>query len=533
MSSIYDNNDNNNANNANPTGSLSTVGNVTSTSNAPAKAKPQGSGRFTNIQKYIEANKNAGSDMAGKVGSQVQSGINKENKEAGDYYKNLGSAISGANKVAKEGAAYNKTLQEIGQNIEGAGYKEGDSLDRNNTYTNDDPSTLQNKIEIGNGIRTYTPGDPDKIVPRKEIGDSIREGNLGIEDFMNDPNYSKYAAFQAGRGINEQALSAQQGRASQEAGEYVDAAKAAQDALGSEQGRFDLLRKRFGGEGRSGYSTGQQRLDQALMSSGGGLSDLRGSVSDSVRASQALNKNIMGQGAAVKDIARLESDIIGNINKQNLTNEDLYKQMMGTYVDPTNAARHAEQAALEGGFNVDTGKTISLDQQGLTKEQYDMLGVSGPTKDYGTLEGLKDVWEVANRGRDAEGYGDIANLSDVNKYAMLSKLSGSGNTISESNLEDATFGKEGDASLMGRIGSAEGAFNEKARDTVLNKRISSRTGLGSASGSVEDILREGEAGLDTESKYMYGESRKKRAVQDVMDQYKQFLRDQKYGSSIG
>jgi hypothetical protein len=104
----------------NAPGPLQTVGTAAPGGMAAPDKRPQGSGRFTNLQKYIQANQGAGQRIAGQVGKGVKQEIGKEEREAGEYYKNLGSAISGARKVTEEGAKYQQTLKDIGENIKGA-----------------------------------------------------------------------------------------------------------------------------------------------------------------------------------------------------------------------------------------------------------------------------------------------------------------------------------------------------------------------------------------------------------------------------
>jgi len=482
------------------------------------QAKPQGSGRFTNLQKYIQANQGAGEQIAGSIGKGVREEIGKEEREAGEYYKNLGSAISGANKVAKEGHKYQQTLKEIGENVAAGGHKEG-----------------------GGTVAKQREGQ-----------------NFGLQDFATDTGFKQFQNIQAGRGIDEDLLKLRQQQAARESGQYLDTAQQAQESLGSQGGRFNLLRQTFGGAARPGYTTGQQRLDQALLSKSG-LGDLRGQVAGDVRSATEANRQAMQGAGEVGRLENLEQGLVSRIAKQNTDNELAYKQMLESYIDPTNVERQADWDSLQNSMKAyDTswkGK-IPL-SRGLNQGQLRRLGIEGQRASYNVMDDLT-ADKIAEKGLMAaraedQGYKDVANVDDVTRYAALAKIMGRSDAqrddyLGEANtLGDAWTAGTGDRSLSDMLDTAQTTWDKNLNETTIDgsgARHGGRNLFGAralahatATGTAKDLLARGESGLTTSATGSVSGGKGVAATADAkkqaMQRFQQWLNEQGYGNTIG
>lgn len=476
---------------------LQTVG--TAKPSGPATAapekRPQGSGRFTNLQKYIDANKQAGSRIAGKVGSDIKSDLGKKESQSQDYYSQLGQSVEKARETAKKGEGYTKALRDIGSNIASSAYQEG--------------------------------SDPTR-----------QEAGLGsIQQFTQDPGFQQFQDIQAGRGINEDLLGLQQQQAAGQAGKYLSAAEQAKQSLGSEGGRFDLLRQTYGGAARPDYTTGQQRLDQLFLSSGGGLGDLRGQVGQDVLRAQELNKLATGQAGEVSRLAAQEQGIVGNIGRETASNQQAYLDALGSYVDPTQAAREREftnlQSAIQSYQPGGAGKT------GFSQQQLQNLGVSADQGAYNVFDDISDARDIVTKGREATSAQDIARQSDVDRYAALARIAGTdpGALTQAGDLGSAYAAREDEAGLASRLTAAQKEF-ERLSEGDLSYGIAGRKGASRA--NIQDLLEQGQDAIEIDGRPQMGGSgfqakapSKEFSKKQIWDQFQQFMRDQNYGQTLG
>jgi len=381
-------------------GPLQTVGTAAPGGMATPDKRPQGSGRFTNLQKYIQANQGAGQRIAGEVGKGVKKEIGKEEKEAGEYYKNLGSAIAGARKVTEEGAKYNKTLQDIGENVKAA--KPGENKD------------------------------------------------LGVQQFVNDPGFQQFQNIQAGRGIDERLLALRQQQAAKESGEYVQTAQNAQQQLGSEGGRFNLLRKTFGGAARPGYTTGQQRLDQTLLAQQG-LGGLRSDLSQDLKSATEQQRLAQQAAGTVSGLASEERGLVESM--QGLTGDiqtgyesNLEQQLENLKKQHPEAAKMMEQKLTKGtltqsdieNLGLTTGTQLyDVKLQDFLKEQLEPTISSTMTPEQ--LARYKAVQQLSGRSGRIQGL-DESKIGTYSPYQY--DVDGLQQAIEESQAQFGTQSKQ-------------------------------------------------------------------------------------------
>lgn len=490
MATVFDPNSANQANNqqeqddqqSNPT-QLQTVGTAapaaqaTSSQGPMASSKPQGSGRFTNIQKYLQANQSGGQNIANKIGQNISQDVTKQQDQAQKYNAQLGNSIANANQQAQLGQQYTQQLKGIGNDINAA------------TTAGFDQRANQN---IGS-----------------------------LDNFVNDPNFGQFQNIQSGRAIDENLLANQQQRTYQQAQAAAQAAQQAQGQLGNEGGRFELLRQAFGGAARPGYSQGQQRLDQVLLGQGGGLGQVQQQVGGLARDTQQFQKTAAEQANEVSRLAAQEQGLQSDINTQAGANEKSYIDMLNGFVDPLNQQRQKEFEGLGSSLNsyVPTlnEKTGKLENKpytpGLNADQMAKLGLTDnntgvyntfkdaaftgaagdtPEQKYANLANV-----IANKGAQAQGFQDVANQTDVNRYSALAKILGKTDPqlTQASQLGDAYTAKsDSEGGLKGRL-----AAEQKRFDGLDNFNWTTNVPGGSVTGaqSVADMIAQGHINPDS------------------------------------
>lgn len=446
----------------------------------------QGSGRFTNIQRYLQANQGAGQRIASQIGQNIGQNLQQQQQKAQDYYSKFGRAAEQAQQTAQQGVGFQQQLGQIGQQIQQV---------------------------------TLTPEQlADQELAQQQLANRQQQNLNAIESFTQDPNFQKFQEIQAGRGINEQLLALQQQRAYQQAQEAQQTAQQAQQQLGSESGRFELLRQSFGGGNRPGYTTGQQRLDQLLLGRSNDLGQVQSDVATKARELQQQAKEAGQAGQTVNTLAEQERSLLESIAKQSQGNEEAYMNMLRSYIDPTNIQRKQEFEGLGSAigtyvpeYNPETQKyTQKAYSPGFTTEQMKNLGVEGAQGVYNVFKDeafTKTAGEtpeernynlakvLAEEGRRAQTAQDIANEQDVARYNALRKIMGAtepGQITKVSDIGAAYIAKTGDAGLKERLASAQKQFDDIAKQNLIKSHYASKD---SVYATPEQLINQGRNAL--------------------------------------
>lgn len=484
-----------------------------SQANALAQQQRKGSGRFTNLQKYLQANQQGGQKVAEQVGQGMQKQFGQQTQEAQKYYNQLGQNIQQANQTAQQGQGFQQQLQGIGQQIGSA----------------------------------------------QQAGfDQRANQNLGsIEQFTQSPDFQRFQDIQAGRGIDENLLGLQQQRALTAAQQAAQGSQQAQQALSSEGGRFDLLRRTFGGDGRTNYTQGQQRLDQVLFGQGGGLGTLQSQASQQAINALAQQKLANASRGDVNRIIEQERGLISDIGTQTSANEQAYLNMLKSYIDPLNTQRQAEFDALNQSVQAYAGTPEAQAQwqsgktTGFTQDQLARLGLTDPNQGvYNVFRapgGVSTADDIAIKGQTAYSAQDVANQQDVARYQALAKMIGKDfvpQITQASQIGEAWKSKEGEAALSNRLAAAQNLYDKAAR-----QNISQSTNFDTAYGTPEEILKRGYDALMLRSNgtgatprswtQVLSENRPAEAywqannIDPYMQQLQNFLNQQNYAQTIG
>jgi hypothetical protein len=433
----------------------------------------KGSGRFTNIQSYLNANKGAGQQLAQGVAGQVQKKIDPVKKQAESYNEQVRQGIQGAQNTLNQGQQQYGQLQQIGSNI------------KSNT-----------------GAEFYG-----------------QDKDLGINQFTQSPDYNQFQKIQAGQGVNEDVLNLQQQAFANQANKFNQVAKQQADLASSEGGRFNLLKQSYGGNVNPRYTQGQQRLDQLFLQKQG-LGDLRQNLNQNVDTSRGLQAQTQETGQGVRSAQEGERSLIGNIDTQARANEADYLNMLESYVPEINKRREQEFSDLATRYgNMNSSRMSSggmLDKQvvdkngnpiagkatpgqqggGLSAADLKLLGVTSPAQTFNVFD-KTTLEDVAQRGRQAQSFRDAANQSNVDAYNALSDIArldkGNRKLTEAANLDQAVQSKQGAANLNERLKEALNTFNKFATEQNYNKNWSGgKKSYASTQANLMDLLSGGQ-----------------------------------------
>lgn len=433
----------------------------------------QGSGRFTNIQKYINANKTAGQNLVNNVSSNIQKGVNESQQKVDESGSAIRQGIQQGQQGLNQGQQFGQQLNTIGQNIQSQ-----TSNDQNKAFANRDANAL------------------------------------GIDQFDNT-NYQK---FQQGQNLDEVRLGLQNRNFTNQNQNLQNVAQQNLQNLSSDAGRFNMIRNMFGKNVNPGYTSGQQRLDTMFLSQNP-LTDLRKNLTGTQQAAQQGLNESQRLGQDISRMTQTERDLISQNQGAAKANTDAYLNMLGSYTGELNQQRAGEFQKLQdqlsslksndlqaGGLLDKTPYQKATPQATTTPVQMDRatlerLGLSGgPQQVYNVFNNLKNT-DVATQGRDAANYQDVANQLDVDKYAALAKIANIDNSqlTQASQLGDAWNSKTGSDSLQSRINQAAEKFGKEAQ--VINKgtkdslgrhaQTAKRTWSVADATSLENILKGG------------------------------------------
>lgn len=408
----------------------------------------QGSGRYNNLQKYINANQGAGQRLYQGIGQQ----LNRE--------------TSGTEKQASTQS------QQIAENVQAS----RDTLNRGQNYQN-----------------------------------QMQDQNFNAQNFVNNQDQlTDFAKFKAGQNVDETQLQ-QQNQSLQDivqSGQNLVNQRAQQAQ--TEEGRFNLLQNTFGGRGlaRPQYSQGQQRLDQLFLQAGEGnnVQNLQNVVQQKANVLQGLQGQASQFATNINDVASQERLLGQNLQNVANTKEQSMLDALQAKIGDVNAQRELERQRGQTYVDTLTGKTTTGGSLfGTNKDLSDMLGLQQNQQVFDAMKnvgGVTDVFNVSQR--NAQNIQDVANQQDVNVYDALAKLRyGNANQSGQfqfdptqkklsqaSDLENVLSARNDDMSLQNRIKQAKDA----AMKTFAGNRILSwvpgnfNAGMGGQYGSYDPGL---------------------------------------------
>lgn len=405
-------------------GTISTPGVTAATPGTSGMVPQKGlasSGQFTNVNKFIEANRGAGTKLADRSTQDISRNIAQTRGNINENFKAFGSDV---------------------QNEE-------------------DRITEKNVLEADR-VRAAIQADPTKLT-----ADTTRFGQA--RDLITGKN----AAVD-----QTKALKAQEDAATTALGQSQQQLQ----NLGTETGRFNLLRKTVGGPS---YSQGQQRLDQLLFQTEGASrigqaqnqfgTELRDTAANKLAEANRLRAQI----GNYSELARAKAgELTGELNTQ----QDLFEKDQDKEAAALNRSRLALNQAM-GRLRDSGADTLTENDRAVLNPILQSAGVDMGMRTYGLL-GDSTYKNYFKTGRDNLTRQDVIDKADLARYTALADLQA---------LQNKLYTKEGDRGPDSSLDAAQLKKDADARRTQLeqdlNRVATARLGnLASGSTNLKDLL---------------------------------------------
>lgn len=483
-----------------PTGAAPAQNSTQNFNQAQQAPRQIGSGRFTNLQQYLGANKQAGQQL----GQNLQQGINQKITQAqGTADRTLGEANQRQDQAK---SAYQTGWQQY-SSLGGAA----------NQYT---PPAQQYKDVSGNPIAQAPISQSQQYSFATPTDDSAAKGTLASEYVANIGSRQNAAMDIAN---NADALSAFSGLRTGETQSGENAAIQAKNQIArdtaeslranqaqrmqqltTESGRGGLLNEFIGNKN---YGVGQRSLDSAFLQR------------DPNRSLDALKQNIGARASDVKQSLANVGTIEDNAKTLSTQGTDLSTglgaqtaQNTKDYVDNI----QSRISTMEGqrGQKMDWAqKQLENFKKGvpLNKEFIDLMGLKKGTQLFNTVRDLKGAGEILNVDNlnRSLSFEDATNDQDITNYAALAKLQGlspgemrvTKSTADKKDIEQYTDGRD----MQGRAKTARDEFIKNSSKNIVtgdggwvggNKYYTSQNALdflvGRDSSAREHVRRDGD-----------------------------------------
>jgi len=419
-------------------------GATTSTTNAPIKTNaPAQSGKFTNVQSLIKANQGGGSRLADATTAGVQRGVEMAKGEVGQFGQKIGQ------EVGKEEARV-KDVNPVKEAIEAA--KKPTPLNAPAANTN------QQQASQGETAQQSAVANPFALVDNEAQFNAARDLITGTTNVAAITENKDAAFGKADRLLTDVGREASQ--------------------LGTEEGRFNLLRRAVGGPM---YSRGMGALDNLLMSTEGS-GKLQNQLVKSRDDLAAGNRNLTTTADQFK--TRLDTVAADAGDLSTKLKADLESGITGVNKELTDQFDTASQAAKKeaGILNQVLSGSANLDD----KEVQDVIKKYNVDLD-ANLFGLTPGSFLKTANDPKLTRESIINEEQARRLAALQRLSGMGKD---------QVAKKGDRTAEELFAKYDTEGLNKARQAELdrtlkeyNKNINEYALTGRASANLSNIIK--------------------------------------------
>lgn len=424
---------------------------------------PASSGQFTNIQKYLNANKGAGQQISGGVQQQLNKGIQPLKTQQESQANQFKQSVQNANDVLGRGQQYNQQLQ---------------APVASTTGIMPVAAGIQNTMNQGLGSETASAAMTKAQATGQQPIQPVNA--FDPNSIVNDQNkLTDFTKIRLGQGVDENTLKSQAQQAQDTAAGLQQKASDLAQQTASAQGRSGLVNQAFS---RPGYTQGQQRMDNLFLSGAGqqGVNAIRNVAKQNV--SQAGNIYSQAQAGTKQagDVATQEQNIQKSLQDSANALESGYMQNLQNLIPEVNKQRDAEKARWQQNYDVLTGaKQGTIDQ-----DIFDQLGLKSGERTYNVLTDPNlNLRQIANiSDYNAATAQDVASQKDVDYYNALAKLSKGGLDTSgaftgpdasqlqlqgASKMGTAASALTGENSLRNKLNSADQSFQDYLKNAVI------------------------------------------------------------------
>lgn len=356
----------------------------------------QGSGRFTNLNKYVNANQGAGDQLGSKITSNIDKNVQKTQKEAQTQAQGVASAVQAEKDRLAQGSTFNQQLQN--QNEDQASQIYNDEGNRSRF------SNLLNNQNVATNLKTQAQTAGDKATAGfNSLGQQVQ--NLGTE--QGRFNLLQQSVKQPGYTTGQQ--------------------------------RLDQL---FLQTGNPNNLVNSQRQLQGQVNTAG--QNLTNQFTD-------LGSQIGQVGTQAEDVSKLLGGTL-NTQTQNLINA---QQAQAQGLNTSNAAGNA---ALKTYFTTGYG-SLTPEQKATIDPLLQSGGLTNQTRTYNVLQDPQSYQNYITQGRTNLSQGDVVDQSELNRYNSLFGLAGGTGTKAFNAVGDAgpAASLQGEK-LLGDINTAKSGF---------------------------------------------------------------------------
>ena len=350
----------------------------------------QGSGRFTNINKYITANQQGSQNLANRLGTGIQGQLDSSNREVNTQNDKVAGQIGSGRETLGKADQDTQALKSIGEQFK--------------------PGFAASQIYDPNSRGNFT------------------QGMQAAQNFKNNTafgNLNNFKQFQQGNAIDQDAIGNDVSQQGNLASNFQNQFTNRQQQVGNEQGRQQLLGEFIGGGNsavRPAYSMGQRKLDNlVLQQNTGNLKSLMDKVASNKSTVDQALQNVNLNETNLGQLSADEQAKIQGINTQAKSNQDLYQQAFGQ--DKLDQINQDRQKNYQGAVD-------QLYSGNIAAADYDKMGLGALGENTATYN-LIDEIRNANRGNeflsrkaDVLDTNQIGTQSDVDTDAALADILG-------------------------------------------------------------------------------------------------------------
>ena len=350
------------------------------------QSSPASSGQFTNVQKYLNANKQAGQQVAQNVTQQVDKNLAQSKQEATDTARRIADQVRDANKAIDEGKGISTQLNQPAQAAIG-------------TAKPTPPATAP-------AATTVTPVTPV----------------FNAQEFIKDEdNLKKLIQHQSGTAINSQQLK-DDSNTNKTISDLLKSQAVTQDELTkTNEGRTGLIQQTFN---KPGYSSGLNRLDNTFLSGNKqGLQNIQAKTKQELdsadrmaqKADETVN-DVQGKTGIIKQASDLGKTLRGQTKELS----DNYIKQLDDQIKLVNQQREEEQAKGRAFADQLVGKTQS--DQALDQNLWDELKLKEGESTFNVFNNLTPEQIFNFSKQQAEKTQDVATQADVDYYKALAMM---------------------------------------------------------------------------------------------------------------
>lgn len=376
---------------------------ATAGSTTPPAPAQNASGNFSNVTDYLKANTQAGERIGTRIGEGIKGALAGSQSNVTKQTGKLGSDLSGASTALQRGEGYQSEL-----NAEGFDAKK----------FLDTPSPVAGTSGLVAGTQ------PGAAAPQSVGAQNTQPTPTKLEDF---------SKFRTGTAVDQSALEKQRSNALGSAITAQQNVGQQQKAVGSEAGRFGLLKSYLGGKD---YKQGLQSLDQTFLQQQGqqSLAKTQKDLQDRNKSLSNTQRNLdTEQVQNIRAAAERQKTLSEGLTKRTGELETGYISDLDKQVASTNEKRAADAARynefanrITQGPKSDTFTPTAISDNEATNQADKNLHAKGIANPYAQFGGYtqeqKSMHRQLQRGYDAARKEEIAKIRQNESVANQAGL---------------------------------------------------------------------------------------------------------------